>query len=84
LSNDGTIDLIAIDTRRSLIEVLTRVGMQVKSALHFSVFESDPNVKARGSQSGEPRETIVADLTGDGRNDLILLVHDRILLYPAE
>ncbi|RKX31513.1 MAG: hypothetical protein DRP71_13310 [Verrucomicrobia bacterium] len=84
LNNDGTTDLIAIDTQRSLIEVLTRVGMEVKSALHFRVFESDPNLKARGSQAGEPRETIVADLTGDGRNDLILLVHDRILIYPGE
>jgi hypothetical protein len=84
LNNDGTTDLIAIDTQRSLIEVLTRVGMEVKSVLHFRVFESDPNIKARGSQAGEPRETIVADLTGDGRNDLILLVHDRILVYPGE
>lgn len=84
LNNDGTTDLIAIDTQRSLIEVLTRVGMEVKSALHFHVFESDPNLKARGSQAGEPRETLVADLTGDGRNDLILLVHDRILIYPGE
>jgi len=84
LNNDGTTDLIAIDVQRSLIEVLTRVGMEVKSTLHFRVFESDPNVKPRGSQAGEPRETIVADLTGDGLNDLILLVHDRILIYPGE
>jgi len=30
----------------------------------------------------EPREALVADVTGDGRNDLIILVHDRILVYP--
>jgi len=26
----------------------------------------------------------VADVTGDGKNDLIVLVHDRILVYPQE
>jgi hypothetical protein len=32
----------------------------------------------------EPRECAVADVTGDGKNDLIVLVHDRILVYPQE
>ena len=32
----------------------------------------------------EPREAAVADVTGDGKNDLIILVHDRVLLYPQE
>ena len=32
----------------------------------------------------EPRECVVADVTGDGKNDLIVLVHDRILVYPQE
>jgi hypothetical protein len=32
----------------------------------------------------EPREALVADVTGDHKNDLIILVHDRILVYPQE
>jgi hypothetical protein len=32
----------------------------------------------------EPREAAVADITGDGKNDLIVLVHDRVLVYPQE
>jgi hypothetical protein len=32
----------------------------------------------------EPREAVVADVTGDGKNDLIVLVHDRVLVYPQE
>ena len=27
---------------------------------------------------------LVADVTGDGRNDLIIIVHDRVLVYPQE
>jgi len=40
----------------------------------------------RGATSGlpEPREALVADVTGDGKNDLIVVVHDRILVYPQE
>jgi hypothetical protein len=32
----------------------------------------------------EPREALVADVTGDGKNDLVVLVHNRILVYPRE
>ena len=32
----------------------------------------------------EPREALVTDLTGDKKNDLVVLVHDRILVYPQE
>jgi hypothetical protein len=26
----------------------------------------------------------MADFTGEGKNDLIIMVHDRLLLYPQE
>jgi hypothetical protein len=32
----------------------------------------------------EPREALVSDVTGDGKNDLVVVVHDRILVYPQE
>ena len=38
-----------------------------------------------GHEGGtEPRESAIADVTGDGRADLILLVHDRVLVYPQD
>ena len=47
----------------------------------FKVFES------RLFQGGEPREyepsiALIADFTGDGADDVALLCHDRVLLYP--
>lgn len=83
VNGDGTSDFVMVDPRRNLVEVLARTGMEAKSVLHFRVFESDPNVQRRG-QAGEPRETLIADVTGDGKNDLVLLVHDRVLVYPQE
>jgi hypothetical protein len=32
----------------------------------------------------EPREALVTDVTGDGKNDLVVVVHDRILVYPQQ
>ena len=31
-----------------------------------------------------PRLGFAWDVTGDGKNDLVILVHDRILVYPQE
>jgi hypothetical protein len=55
-----------------------------RSRLHFQVFETDGHASQRKGSPLEPRETIIADVTGDGRNDLVLLVHDRVLVYPAK
>ena len=30
----------------------------------------------------EPSQAIIADVTGDGAADLLLLAHDRVLIYP--
>ena len=43
--------------------------------------------ESRIFQGGEPREfepsmAIVADVTGDGADDIVLLCHDRVLIYP--
>jgi hypothetical protein len=84
VDGDGRRDFVMVDVQQHLLEVLVRRGGEVRSVLHFRVFEADPHVQRRGAQGSEPRETLVADVTGDGRDDLVLLVHDRVLVYPAE
>lgn len=49
----------------------------------WQVFEQH-TFRAAQNAIPEPREATVADVTGDGKNDLIVLVHDRILVYPQE
>ena len=34
--------------------------------------------------SATPNMGLVTDLTGDGKDDLVLLCHDRVLLYPQQ
>jgi hypothetical protein len=84
LNNDGLVDIALVDTSRHFLDIV-QVGRdgQVRPALAFQVFEAK---SAGGREEGgvEPREIIAADVTGDGRNDLILIAHDRILVYPQD
>jgi hypothetical protein len=52
-------------------------------ANRWQVFE-ERTFRSRRSDFAEPHDAAVADVTGDGKNDLIILVHDRILVYPQE
>ncbi len=82
---DGRTDLVAVDTENNLVEVLARDASGAWGArLHFKVFDTDAHHSGDRGAGQEPREALVADVTGDGRADLVLLVHDRVLVYPQE
>ncbi|MFO1446767.1 MAG: VCBS repeat-containing protein [Opitutaceae bacterium] len=84
-TGDRRLDLACVDPQQNVLEILSRDDSGAwQSRLHFQVFETDDHASQRKGSPLEPRETIIADVTGDGRNDLVLLVHDRILVYPAK
>ncbi len=84
LTGDGRREIVVLDARRSrILEVLVQgEDDQWSSVLHFPVFEADPHYEGAKGSGSEPRTGLVADVTGDGRDDLVLLVHDRLLVYP--
>lgn len=86
LTGDGKAELVTLDPDSSVVEVLARdeAAKSWVSRLHFKVFETDQHYQGRKGDSQEPREAIVADVTGDGKKDLLLLVHDRVLIYPQK
>jgi hypothetical protein len=86
LTGDGKVELVTLDPESSVVEILARDEPEKTwvSRLHFKVFETDEHFQGRRGESLEPREAIVADVTGDGRKDLLLLVHDRVLIYPQK
>ena len=84
LNGDGKVDLAMTDVRNHYIELLNFEPEEgLRHALYFRLFEekSFANDEAPGI---EPREVQIADVTGDNRADLVLLVHDRILIYPQD
>ena len=84
LNNDGRKDLVYLETAKNYVDlVMFEPPHNLVPANRWPVFE-ERTFRSRRSDLAEPREALVADVTGDGRNDLIVLVHDRILLYPQE
>lgn len=84
LNNDGRKDLVFLETARNYLDlVLFNAKHKLVPANRWQVFE-ERTFRSRRSDMPEPREAAVADVTGDGKNDLIVLVHDRILVYPQE
>lgn len=85
LNGDGQVDLTLIDTSIDGVAILKYDGDDgIREATNFRVFEEKRLVSEDKDRGTEPREGMVVDLTGDGRADLILLCHDRMLLYPQD
>ena len=85
-NHDGKLDLLCIDGRRHFLEFLAfdEHKKQWKSVLHFKVFEETLHYQGKKGAAFEPREGYVLDLNGDGRDDIVFLVHDRLLCYYQE
>jgi FG-GAP-like repeat len=85
LNGDGKIDLVMTDTRSHFVELLQyRPETGLKHALYFRIFEEKSFRKDDEGGGADPREMLIVDVTGDGLQDLILLAHDRVLLYPQD
>ena len=84
LNSDGRKDLVFLETAKNYLDlVLFDSNHKLIPANRWQVFE-ERTFRSRRSDLPEPREAVVADLTGDGKNDLAVMVHDRILVYPQE
>lgn len=86
INSDGRTDIVMVDYKRNYIEILALDGGKPVPAMRFKVYEqksyrdSGPRAKA----SIEPRELKIVDVTGDGKDDLIAVIHDRIIVYPQD
>jgi hypothetical protein len=84
LNQDGRKDLVFLETAKNNLDlvIFDRSG-QLIPANRWQVFEERTFRGRRGDQA-EPREAMILDVTGDKKNDLVVVVHDRILVYPQE
>ena len=82
INGDGFLDLISLDAGEQMCEIFTFTeSRRLLYATGFKVFES--KIFSGGdSREFQPSEVLVADITGDGADDLLLLAHDRVLIYP--
>lgn len=89
INSDGVPDIVLCEPGRRHVQILSfDENGQLVDACKFKVFEEHPHntdrPQSRASTGGEPRHVLVQDVTGDGQNDLLLLAHDRIILYPQD
>lgn len=85
INADGQVDLTVIDTSINGLEILNLHPEDgLKEATHFRVFEEKRLVSSDTDRGTEPREGTVADVTSDSRLDLIILCHDRLIVYPQD
>jgi len=82
VNGDGVTDLVMTETHRHEL-VIARVRPEALDfALRFPVY--DERLFESGRSGQEPREVVLAELTGDGLVDVAILVHDRLIVYPQE
>lgn len=85
VSGDGASDVILCDDVRHQLTVLAPVGGSLVPRLSWQVFEDQtyPYGGVQENQAAEPRTVVGAEVDGDGRQDLAMLCHDRLLIYIA-
>jgi len=84
LNNDGRKDLVFLETAKNYLDIVSfNSHHKLVPATRWQVFEQH-TFRGHADALLEPREALVADVTGDGKNDLIVVVHDRLLVYPHE
>ncbi len=82
VNGDGYSDMVSLDAGEQMLEIFTFTESgNMLYATGFKIYESKI---FSGSEPREwqPSQAIIADLTNDGAKDVLLLSHDRLLLYP--
>ena len=84
LTGSGRKDLVFMETAKNYLDLVSfGADHKLVPANRWQVFEQH-TFRARDNAVPEPREALVTDVTGDKKNDLVVLVHNRILVYPQE
>lgn len=82
VNGDGYMDMVVLDASEQMCQIFTfSASRKLHFANEFKVFETRLFQQGAG-RTFEPSMAIISDLTGDGRDDLALQVHDRVLIYP--
>jgi hypothetical protein len=91
INNDGLEDIVLCDQGRRHLQVLTfNAAGELVTGTVFKVFEEPRSMEReryseRGKgKEGQPRSVTIGDVTGHGKPDLVIRVHDRIIIYPQE
>lgn len=87
INGDGRVDIVMVEYKNNHIEILA-LDSDTKPipAMRFKIFEQKSYREGKDQTriSVEPRELRVVDVTGDSKNDLVTVIHDRVIIYPQD
>jgi FG-GAP-like repeat/FG-GAP repeat len=82
MNGDGHPDVVLSDVGNNMVEIVSyRAESGFKHEMKWRVFEEKNHQGRKVGSRGEPRELDVGDVDGDGKDDVVLMVHDRIIVY---
>lgn len=81
---DGVADVIFTDVAEQALDVTSYDGTEdLLHALTFKLYERK-SYRGGGGSSFEPREMAAGDVDGDGRTDLVMILHDRVVVLRQD
>ncbi len=81
INADGYGDMVALDAGEQMLEIFTfDAADELLHATGFQIFETQL-FHGGDAHEYQPRQVVIADLTGDGAHDIVMLCHDRLLVY---
>jgi len=82
INADGYTDMVSLDAGDQMFEIFTFDGTgDMLHVTNFKIYESKLFGRGEGREY-QPSQIMITDLTGDEAHDVVMIVHDRILLYP--
>ncbi len=85
VNGDGVPDVALCEAARNYVEIVAlEPDGTLKPGTRFQVFEEKRFRRARGENAYEPREIAIGDVSADGLDDIVIVVHDRVIVYPQQ
>ena len=82
INGDAFPDAVVIDSAEShTLELLLGSENGFESHMHFVIYGADKHYRGRRGGDYQPSDFLIEDATSDGKSDLILHIHDRLLIY---